>query len=153
MYLNKVILVGRLTRDPETRTLPSGDSVVNFGLATNRVWKDKDGNKQEQVEFHNIVAFGRLADIAAQYLNKGALCLVVGRLQTRSWQAQDGNQRSRTEIIMEEMQLGPRTSSFEASEKSPAKGDKKTSKLKGKKKEAEPEAAEEEEVDVEDIPF
>lgn len=109
MNLNKAMVLGRLTRDPEVRALPSGQSVVNFGLATNRVWTDRDGNKQEATEFHNIVAFGRLADVASQYLNKGALCLIVGRLQTRTWDKPDGSKGTRTEIVAEELQLGPKS--------------------------------------------
>jgi single-strand DNA-binding protein len=108
MNLNKAILIGRLTRDPEMRSLPSGQPVTSFGLATNRVFVDKSGQKQEQTDFHNIVLFGRLAEIASQYLKKGSLAMIEGRIRTRSWQDQSGNQRSRTEIIAERMQLGPR---------------------------------------------
>jgi single-strand DNA-binding protein len=108
MNFNKAIILGNLTKDPELRTLPSGQSVTNFGVATNRFFTDKSGNKQQSVEFHNIVAFGKLADICSRYLNKGKLVLVEGHLQTRSWQGQDGVKRYRTEIVMENMQLGPR---------------------------------------------
>lgn len=108
MNLNKVFLIGNITRDPELRSLPSGQSVVNFGLATNRVWKDKTGVQQRQAEFHNIVMFGRLADIAKQYLKKGSMVMVEGRLQTRSWESQDGQKKNRTEIVAENMQMGPR---------------------------------------------
>ena len=108
MNFNKAIILGNVTKDPELKTLPSGQSVVNFGLATNRFYTDKSGGKQQTVEFHNIVAFGKLADICSRYLNKGKLLLVEGRIQTRSWQAQDGSKRYRTEIIMENMQLGPK---------------------------------------------
>lgn len=108
MNLNKVFLIGNLTRDPELRTLPSGQPVVNFGMATNRIWKDKTGAQQKQAEFHNVVLFGRLAEIAKQYLQKGASTMIEGRLQTRTWEGQDGQKRNRTEIIGESMQLGPR---------------------------------------------
>lgn len=108
MNFNKIIILGNLTRDPESRTLPSGQPVVNFSVATNRFFNDKEGNKQQTVEYHNVVAFGKLADICSRYLNKGKLVLVEGRIQTRSWQGQDGVKRYRTEIIMENMQLGPR---------------------------------------------
>ena len=108
MNLNKVFLIGNLTRDPELRTMPNGNSVVNFGIATNRVWKDKTGAQQKQAEFHNIVMFGRLAEIAKQYLQKGSSVLVEGRLQTKTWEGQDGQKRNRTEVIAEAMQLGPR---------------------------------------------
>ncbi|OGD66992.1 single-stranded DNA-binding protein [Candidatus Campbellbacteria bacterium RIFOXYC2_FULL_35_25] len=107
MYLNKVIIIGNLTRDPELKALPSGGQVVNIGIATNRVWKDKEGSKQEEVEFHNVVFFGRTAEIVAQYLKKGSSVLVEGRLKTRSWE-QEGVKKYMTEIIAESMQLGPR---------------------------------------------
>ena len=108
MNFNKIVVVGNLTRDPETRAMPSGHSVANFGVATNRAWTNQDGNKQEAAEFHNIVVFGKLADICARYLSKGRLVLIEGRIQTRSWQDQEGNKRSRTEIVAENMQMGPR---------------------------------------------
>lgn len=107
MYLNKVYVLGNLTRDPELKSLPSGMQVATFGLATNRVYKDKDGNKQEATEFHNIVAFGRQGELCAQYLRKGANALVEGRLQTRSWE-QDGHKRYRTEIVADRVQFGDR---------------------------------------------
>jgi single-strand DNA-binding protein len=108
MNFNKAVVVGRLTRDPETRTLPSGQPVASFSVATNRIWVDQNGNKQETTEYHNIVTFGKLADICSRYLAKGRLVLIEGRLQTRSWQDQDGNKRYRTEIIADNMQMGPR---------------------------------------------
>jgi len=108
MNLNKVFLIGNLTRDPEMRALPSGQSVTTFGIATNRVWNDKAGKRQTAVEYHNIVAFGRLAEITKQYLSKGKSVLVEGRIQTRSWDAPDGSKKNKTEIIVEAMQLGPR---------------------------------------------
>ncbi|MBI1999539.1 MAG: single-stranded DNA-binding protein [Parcubacteria group bacterium] len=109
MYLNKVFILGNLTRDPELRSLPSGRAVTSFGVATNRVWRDQSGNKQDQTEFHNIVAFGRQAEIASQYLKKGSSVLVEGRLQTRSWDDQSGAKRYRTEIVADRIQLGPRS--------------------------------------------
>lgn len=108
MNLNKVILIGRLTRDPEMKSLPSGQAVASFGLATNRVFVDKSGQKREETQFHNIVLFGKLAEIASRYLTKGSLAMIEGRIRTRNWQDQSGNQRSRTEIVAERMQLGPR---------------------------------------------
>ncbi|MFC1700560.1 single-stranded DNA-binding protein [Patescibacteria group bacterium] len=111
MNFNKAIIVGRLTRDPETKALPSGQSLASFSMATNRVWNDANGNKQEATEFHNIVAFGKLADICSKYLSKGRLVLIEGRIQTRSWQDQNGNKRYRTEIIADNMQMGPRSDS------------------------------------------
>ena len=103
MDLNKAMIIGRLTRDPEVRTTPSGQSVCSFGVATNRVWTDQSGQKQEKVEFHNIVAWRRLAEICGQYLKKGRQVYIDGRLQTREWVGQDGNKRQRTEIITENM--------------------------------------------------
>ena len=103
MDLNKVMMIGRLTRNPEVRTTPKGQHVCTFGIATNRVYKDATGNKQDQVEFHNIVGWGKLAEIMGQYLMKGKRIYIEGRLQTREWQTQDGQKRSRTEIIAENM--------------------------------------------------
>ena len=107
MYLNKAIIIGNLTRDPELKSLPSGNPVTTFSLATNRVWKDKDGNKQEGTDYHNIVVFGRQAENVAQYLKKGSSALVEGRLTTRSWET-DGVKKYRTEIIADRVQFGPR---------------------------------------------
>lgn len=107
MYLNKVFLYGNLTRDPELKALPSGSNVVSFGLATNRTYKDKNGAKQEATEFHNIVAFGRTAEVIAQYVKKGRPLFVEGRLQTRSWDDKDtGKKNYRTEIVMDTFQFG-----------------------------------------------
>ncbi|OGZ34942.1 MAG: hypothetical protein A3A94_02930 [Candidatus Portnoybacteria bacterium RIFCSPLOWO2_01_FULL_43_11] len=110
MNFNKVFIAGNLTRDPEVRALPSGQTVVSFGVATNRVWTNQSGEKQEAAEFHNVVAFGKLADICSRYLSKGRLVLIEGRLQTRSWQGQDGIKKYKTEIITDNMQMGPRLS-------------------------------------------
>lgn len=108
MNVNKVILVGRLTRDPEMRTTQSGQSVATLSMATNNFWTDKSGTKQEKTEFHNVVLWGRLAEVAGQYLTKGQECFVEGRLQTREYTAKDGTQKKTTEIIGETMQLGSR---------------------------------------------
>ncbi len=108
MNLNKVFVLGNLTRDPEVRTTPSGQQVANFSIATNRIWYNQAKEKQQEVEFHNIVVWRRLAEIASQYLTKGSMVLIEGRLQTRSWQAQDGTKKYRTEIIAENMQMGPK---------------------------------------------
>lgn len=105
MYLNKTFLYGNLTRDPELKALPSGQQLVSFGLATNRTYKDKNGQKQEATEFHNIVAFGRLAEVIAQYMKKGRPLFVEGRIQTRSWES-DGQKKYRTEIVVENFQFG-----------------------------------------------
>ncbi len=107
MYLNKVFLYGNLTRDPELKALPSGSQVANFGMATNRTYKDKNGQKQETTEFHNVVAFGRTAEVIAQYCKKGRPIFVEGRLQTRSWEGkEDGKKQYRTEIIVDNFQFG-----------------------------------------------
>jgi len=104
--VNKVILVGNLGRDPEVRSLPSGQPVANFTLATSRRWKDRDGNRQEHTEWHNVVCFGRQAEVAGQYLTKGKQVFVEGRLQTRSWEdRQSGEKRYRTEVICDNFQM------------------------------------------------
>lgn len=107
MNLNKIFVLGNVTRDPEVKSLPSGQQVANFGMATNRFYT-ANGQKQQETEFHNIVAFGKLADIAGQYLNKGSLVLIEGRIRTRNWQNQQGVKQYRTEIIAEALQLGPK---------------------------------------------
>ena len=140
MNLNKIILVGRLTRDPEERSLPSGQKVASFGLATDRFYNDKTGQRQRQTEFHNIVLFGRIAEIASQYLNKGSLVLIEGRIQTRSWDDKEGNKKYRTEVVAESLQLGPKNL--------PRDNDQ------SEKKENIPVIQEdEEEIDIKDIPF
>lgn len=110
MYINKAFIFGNLTRDPEVRALPSGMNLCSFGVATNRVYRDRDGKKQEQTDFHNIVVFGRQADTAAQYLKKGSSVFVEGRIQTRSWDGKDGEKKYRTEIVADRVQFGPRSS-------------------------------------------
>lgn len=108
MNLNKVILIGNLAADPELRTTPTGKSVCNFRVATNRIWKDSSGQQQKETEFHTIVAWGKLAEIASRYLTKGSLAMVEGRIRTRSWQDASGNKKYRTEIVAEGLQLGPK---------------------------------------------
>lgn len=108
MYFNRAIIVGNLTRDPELRSLPSGVQVATLGVATNRVWKDKNGAKQESTDYHNVVVFGRQAETTAQYLRKGSSVLVEGRMQTRSWDAADGTKKYRTEVVADRVQFGPR---------------------------------------------
>jgi single-strand DNA-binding protein len=109
MYINKAIVYGNLTRDPEIRSLPSGIQVASFSLATNRVFKDRDGKKQEQADFHNIVVFGRQAETVGQYLKKGSTAFVEGRMQTRSWDDKSsGEKKYRTEIVADRVQFGPR---------------------------------------------
>jgi single-strand DNA-binding protein len=104
MYsLNRAQIIGNLTRDPELRTTASGQTVGNFGVATSSVWTDAAGQRQEKTEFHNIVVWGKLADICGQYLHKGKKVFVEGRLQTREWEAQDGQKRRTTEIVADSM--------------------------------------------------
>ncbi len=105
---NKAIIMGNLTRDPEMRYTPNGQAVCSFGVATNRRWNDASGNPQEAVEFHNVVAWGKLAEISNQILYKGRKVLIEGRLQTRSWEGQDGVKRTKTEIVAENLSaIGP----------------------------------------------
>ncbi|MFZ2193704.1 MAG: single-stranded DNA-binding protein [Candidatus Moraniibacteriota bacterium] len=108
MNINKVILVGRLTRDPEVRTTATGQTVTSISLATNRFWKDKNGQKQDQTEFHNVVLWGKLGEIAGQYLTKGQEAFIEGRMSTRKYTGKDGVERRTTEVVAENMQLGSR---------------------------------------------
>ena len=103
MNLNKAMIIGNLTRDPEVRTTPNGVSVTSFGVATNFVWNDTNGERQQRTEFHNVVAWRKLAEICGQYLHKGSKVYIEGRLQTRSWDDQTGNKRYITEIIADNM--------------------------------------------------
>lgn len=150
MNLNRVILIGNMTRDPELRTLPSGQPVVSFGLATNRMWKGKDGSQQKHTEFHNIVMFGRLAEIANQYLKKGSPIMIEGRIQTRSWQGQDGAKKYKTEIVTENMQMGPKRN-FDA----PPAENHSNNQTNGEKSGGEVPTVEypEDEINPNDIPF
>lgn len=109
MYLNKATLIGNLTRDPELKALPNGQKVASFSLATNRTWKDSNGAKQEAVEYHNVIAFGKQAEVIAQYCKKGNQLLVEGRIQTRSWE-KDEVKHYRTEIVVESFQFGNKPS-------------------------------------------
>ncbi|OGN06719.1 MAG: hypothetical protein A2669_00075 [Candidatus Yanofskybacteria bacterium RIFCSPHIGHO2_01_FULL_48_25b] len=120
MNLNKVILIGRLTQDPESRTTPSGQNVATIRMATNRVWSDASGRK-EATEYHTVIAWGRLGEIASTYLKKGALIMIEGRLQTRSWTGtQDNVKRYTTEIIAENLQMGPRAATAGSYDNSPS---------------------------------
>jgi len=125
MYINKAMLFGNLTRDPELRALPSGMNVVNFSIATNRTYKDRDGKKQEQTDFHNVVVFGRQADLVNQYLRKGSSVFVEGRMQTRSWE-KDGEKKYRTEVVADRVQFGPKASGGGARSASGSQGDDQT---------------------------
>ena len=109
MNLNKVYLIGRMTADPVLKVTPNNQQVASFSIATNRVWNDKAGQKQESTEFHNIVAWGRQAEVISKFLTKGSLLMVEGRLQTRSWDDKQGQKRKTTEIVAETVQFGPRS--------------------------------------------
>lgn len=127
---NQAIVMGNLTRDPELRTTPSGQSVASFSVATNRSWQDPSGERRDSVEYHDIVAWGKLGELVSNYLSKGRKVLVVGRLQTRSWEAQDGGKRQKTEIIATDINFVDRAgegSDFTPQNESPAKDSKKKS--------------------------
>ena len=152
MNLNKVFLIGRLTRNPEAKNLPSGTAVTNFGLATDRFFNDKAGQKKQDTDFHNIVAFNKLADIASRFLIKGSLVFIEGRIKTRSWQDASGNQRSRTEIIAERLQLGPRQKTAAiSSDQEIMPGEREETPVAHN--EEIPIIEEGEEIDIKDIPF
>ena len=150
MYLNKAILIGNLTRDPELKSLPSGIKVCSFSLATNRVWKDKNGARQESADYHNVVVFGRQAETVAQYMKKGSSILVEGRMQTRSWDDKtSGEKKYRTEIIADRTQFGPRGGSTGGSSNAPS-AVKDSSNSSGEVDSIE---YPEEDINPEDIPF
>jgi len=122
MNLNKVFLLGNLTNDPELKNLPSGQQVCSFGMATNKVWTDKEtGEKKRKAEFHNIVAWRNLATIASQYLKKGGLVFIEGHIATRNWDDASGNKKYKTEIIADNIQLGPRSTGTGQASVSPTK--------------------------------
>lgn len=147
MYLNKAILIGNLTRDPELRSLPSGVQIATLGVATNRVWKDKNGAKQESTDFHNVVVFGKQAETVSQYLRKGSSLLVEGRIQTRSWDGQDGKKNYRTEVVADRVQFGPkRNGGASATSQAASKGDDQSTPT-------DTIDYPEENVNVDDIPF
>lgn len=151
MYLNKVFLYGNLTRDPELRALPSGAQVASFGLATNRTYKDKSGEKKEVAEFHNIVAFGRQAEVIGQYCKKGKAIFVEGRIQNRSWDDKtSGEKKYRTEIVVENFQFGASASLGGAPSASREAGEESQAPAKGEGEEIK---YPDEEINPEDIPF
>ena len=160
MYINKALLYGNLTRDPEMKALPSGISVVSFGVATNRTWKDKNGVKQESVDFHNVVAFAKQAELIHQYLKKGSPIFVEGRIQTRSWDDKEGKKQYRTEIVIENFQFGPKGGASSGGEYSGGASASSTGASAPKAKSAAAPAPEldtieypEEDINPEDIPF
>lgn len=120
MDLNRAQLIGNVTRDPEVRTTTTGQTVASFGIATNAQWTDTQGAKQVRTEFHNIVAWGKLADICRQYLTKGKKVFLEGRIQSREWEAQDGQKRTRTEIVAENMIMLDRGGSGDGAPRGPS---------------------------------
>lgn len=146
MYLNKAMVYGNLTRDPELKALPSGMQVCSFSLATNRIYNDRDGNRQESTDYHNIVVFGKQAETCAKYLVKGNSAFVEGRMQTRSWE-QDGQKKYRTEIIADRVQFGPKGGSTGSTASHASNSEASDNKA--------PSAPEypDEEINPEDIPF
>lgn len=154
MYLNKVFIIGNLTRDPEIKSLPNGTKVASLSLATNRTWKDVQGQRKETVEYHNVVAFARQAEVIGQYCKKGASLYVEGRLQTRSWDGTDGNKRYRTEIVLEGFQFGPKTGGFGGT---PTETPARVSDAEAPQKDAPVDLDTieypDEEINLEDIPF
>ena len=154
MYLNKAIIYGNLTRDPELRAIPTGSKVATFSVATNRVWKDKSGARQEAVDYHNVVVFGRQAETVSQYLKKGSSAMIEGRMQTRSWDA-DGQKKYRTEIVADHIQFGPRSGNAASSgaPKSDASASETPSSPDSQPAPAEAIEYPEEEINPDDIPF
>jgi len=156
MNLNKVFLIGNLVQDPELRTTSSGQPVCTMRMATNRIWTDqKSGQKQQKAEYHTIILWRKLAEIAKQYLSKGNLLMVEGRLQTRNWQDKNGVKHWTTEIIAENMQMGPRSSGFSSKQSSGdmAKEEKETQKQDETTEEIPIIEEDAEEIDLKDIPF
>lgn len=159
--INKAFILGNVTKDPEMRYTPNGQGVTSFGVATNRRWKDQGGAVQEETQFHDVVAWGKLAEAITQILRKGAKVAVIGRLQTRSWEAPDGSKRSRTEIIMEDfVPLTPKGGASEEIETvsgAAASGEENQAavpvKAKAPKTDKAPAAGAEEEINLDDIPF
>ncbi|OGH11347.1 MAG: hypothetical protein A3B38_00780 [Candidatus Levybacteria bacterium RIFCSPLOWO2_01_FULL_36_13] len=165
--LNRVQLIGNLTRDPELRYTPSGTAVCSFSVATNRSWTLDSGEKKDETEFHRIVAWSKLAEICSQFLTKGRKVFVEGRLTTRSWTAQDGTQKNTTEIVISDMILldnrrteGDQTSEPVVEEKEAPKKARSTSSVQAKKEESiqqaqdkQEEAPPVEDIAADDIPF
>lgn len=153
MYLNKAFIIGNLTRDPELKALPSGIKVCSFSVATNRVWKDANGAKQEAADFHNIVVFGRQAETVAQYMKKGSQVMIEGRMQTRSWDdVGTGTKKYRTEVIADRVQFG---SSGGASTSGARTSDSQAPKTSAPKEDDQLDTIEypDEQINAEDIPF
>jgi len=153
MYFNRAIIIGNLTRDPELKSLPSGVQIATIGVATNRVWKDKSGVKQESTDYHNVVVFGRQAETTAQYLRKGSSVLVEGRMQTRSWDAADGTKKYRTEVVADRIQFGPRRDGAVSAPREDSPASAKASSGEQESPPIETIDYPEDNVNVDDIPF
>lgn len=157
MDLNKAMIIGRLTADPEVRTTPNGQNVANFSVATSLRWKDQSGADQEKTEFHNVVAWRKLAEIIGQYLKKGSQVYIEGRIETRSWDGDDGKKRYRTEIIADNMIMLGRPGGNNSNPDTNMTIDESQSQAKqapAPKKDTAPKAeSDEEEISIEDIPF
>lgn len=155
MNLNKAMIIGNLTRDPEVKTLPSGQTVANFSIATNFVWKDSQtGEQKEQVEYHNIVAWRRLGEICGQYLKKGSKVYIEGRLQTRSWDDQNGVKHYRTEINAENMIMLDRAGSNTNTGQQFSQGNQAQQPQQPQQPQSTPQVSDNtEEIQVENIPF
>ncbi len=160
MSLNRAQIIGNVTRDPELRQIPGGQTVVSFSIATNFVWQDSNGQKQEKVEFHNITAWRKLAEIVGQYVKKGSKVFVEGRIQTRDWEGEDGVKRYRTEIVADNVIMLDRKGAGSESEggfgamtqeRTPTSRKSSTSKIEGESNEEV--SAPSEEVTIEDLPF
>ncbi|MES2930668.1 MAG: single-stranded DNA-binding protein [Patescibacteria group bacterium] len=155
MYLNKAFIIGNLTRDPELKAIPSGIKVCSFSVATNRVWKDKNGARQESADYHNIVVFGRQAETVAQYMKKGSQVMIEGRMQTRSWDdAGTGTKKYRTEIIADRVQFGSSGGGSRSESSGPSQSASKP-QAQGSSQDDELDTIEypDEEINAEDIPF
>jgi single-strand DNA-binding protein len=152
MNLNKAMIIGNLTRDPEIRNIPSGQTVASFSVATNFIWTDQSGQRQEKVEFHNVVAWRRLAEIVGQYLKKGSKVYIEGRLQTRDWLGQDGIKRYRTEIIADNMIMLDRAGAMTSREEQPPAPTEPIINV-DENRETDEMNPTEEEIKVENIPF
>lgn len=155
MNLNKVIIIGRVTSDINLRATPTNQPVTSFSVATNRVWNDKAGNKQEEAEFHNVVVWGRQAEVASQFLSKGSLVMIEGRLRTRSWKDNNDVNHKVTEIISEKIQFGPRSSGASGFKPSVAQSSAAPKDAQGFQDSLEelPQISMDEEIKAEDLPF
>jgi single-strand DNA-binding protein len=154
MYLNKVFIIGNLTRDPELKAIPSGIKVCSFSVATNRVWKDKNGARQEAADYHNVVVFGRQAETVAQYMKKGSQVMVEGRMQTRSWDdAATNSKKYRTEVIADRVQFGSSQGGGARSATAPSASQPKTQPESKDEGELDTIEYPEEQINAEDIPF